>query len=151
MDSAFSWAKKNGGVCSEATYPYVSGTTKKAGDCAQSKCTKDSGIAPSSYTDVKTNDEASLAAALDQQPVAVAIEADQSSFQLYKSGILTAACGTNLDHGVLAVGYTSNSWIVKNSWGPTWGDAGYIQLARGVSQKQGQCGILSGPPSYPNL
>jgi cathepsin L len=151
MDSAFSWAKKNGGVCTEAGYPYVSGTTKKAGTCDQSKCTKDSGVAPSSYTDVKTNDENALCAALDKQPVSVAIEADQSGFQLYKSGVYSGACGTNLDHGVLAVGYNSQAWIVKNSWGSGWGDNGYIQLAIGVSQKQGQCGILSGPPSYPNL
>jgi len=93
--------------------------------------------------------------ALVQQPVSVAIEADQKAFQMYQTGVFTAACGTNLDHGVLAVGYGTSSGVdyykVKNSWGTSWGMQGYILLQRGVSQKQGQCGILSGPPSYPNM
>ncbi len=155
MDNAFAWAKKNGGVCTEADYPYVSGTTKKAGTCNESKCTKNAKVAPSSYKDVATNSDSALMSALNIGPVSVAIEADQSAFQLYKSGVFTAACGTNLDHGVLAVGYgTQNGqdyYKVKNSWGSSWGQAGYILLARGVAQKQGQCGILSGPPSYPIL
>jgi len=157
MDNAFSWAKKNGGVCTEAGYPYVSGTTKTAGTCAQDKCTINKNVAPKSFTDVQTNSDSALMSALTIGPVSVAIEADQAAFQLYKSGVFTADCGTNLDHGVLAVGYgTLNGvdyWKVKNSWGTSWGDAGYILLARGssVKQPQGQCGILSGPPSYPNL
>lgn len=157
MDSAFDWAKRNGGVCLESAYPYVSGTTKKAGTCNESKCTKDAQIAPKGYVDVQTNSDTALISALNQQPVSVAIEADQAAFQLYKSGVFTAACGTNLDHGVLAVGYGTDAasgldyYKVKNSWGTTWGDKGYILLQRGVSQRQGQCGILSGPPSYPTL
>lgn len=155
MDNAFSWAQKNGGVCTEADYPYVSGTTKTAGDCKQSSCTKNANVAPKSYTDVQKNSDSAMMSALAQQPVSIAIEADQSAFQLYKSGVFTAPCGTNLDHGVLAVGYGTEDgqdfYKVKNSWGPSWGQGGYILLARGVSQKEGQCGMLSGPPSYPNL
>jgi len=155
MDNAFTWAKKNGGVCYEQDYPYVSGTTKTAGTCDQSKCTKDAKVAPASYTDLVANSDDAMLSALAQQPVSVAIEADQTAFQLYKSGVFTAACGTNLDHGVLAVGYGTmdgqDYYKVKNSWGTSWGDKGYIYLARGVSQKEGQCGILAGPPSYPNL
>ena len=71
------------------------------------------------------------------QPVAVAIEADQTSFQFYSGGILSAKkCGAKLDHGVLAVGYGIDPktkmkyWIVKNSWGATWGDKGYIMLEK---------------------
>jgi len=155
MDNAFAWAQKNGGVCTEATYPYVSGTTKTAGTCAESKCSKVAAVAPKSFTDVTKNSDTALMSALAQQPVSIAIEADQTAFQLYKSGVFTAACGTNLDHGVLAVGYGTLNGVdyykVKNSWGTTWGDKGYILLQRGVSQVGGQCGILMGPPSYPNL
>jgi len=150
MDNAFEWAQKNGGVCSESAYAY----TAKAGSCKDSTCGTHY-AKPSSYTDVATNSESALMSALNKQPVSVAIEADQSTFQLYKSGVLTASCGTNLDHGVLAVGYGTdngvNYWTVKNSWGTGWGEGGYIRLSRDVSQKQGQCGILSGPPSYPNM
>jgi len=154
MDSAFDWAKSWGGVCTESAYPYTSGTTKERGTC-NTKCTKNANVAPKSYTDVQVNSDSAMMSALAQQPVSVAIEADQSAFQLYKSGVFTAACGTNLDHGVLAVGYGTldgqDYYKVKNSWGTSWGMDGNILLARGVSQKQGQCGILSGPPSYPNL
>merc|ERR1712075_33325 len=75
---------------------------------------------------------AKLQSAIDQQPVSIAIEADQSSFQHYTGGVLSGACGTNLDHGVLAVGYNTGEgyWLVKNSWGASWGDAGYIKLSQ---------------------
>ena len=149
MDNAFEWAQGNGGVCSEEAYPY----NAKKGDCNTSCGTKYA--APKSYTDVAKNDEDALMSAIAQQPVSVAIEADEKTFQLYKSGVLTAECGTNLDHGVLAVGYGTdngvNYWTVKNSWGDSWGENGYIRLSRDVSQRGGQCGILMGPPSYPNM
>ena len=62
------------------------------------------------------NSEAQLEAAVALGPVAVAIEADQPAFQSYKSGVFSATCGTKLDHGVLVVGYTAETWIVKNSY-----------------------------------
>jgi len=149
MDNAFAWAKTNGGVCTESAYPY----TAKKGTCVTSCGTKYA--KPASFTDVNKNDANALMSALNKQPVSVAIEADQSAFQLYKSGVFTATCGSNLDHGVLAVGYGTdagkNYWTVKNSWGTSWGEAGYIRLSRDVGGKSGQCGILAGPPSYPNM
>jgi len=152
MDSAFAWTQKNGGLCTEADYPYTSGTTKKAGTC-QTSCTKYA--APSGYVDVTKDSDDALVTALNIGPVSVAIEADQSSFQLYKSGVFTGECGTNLDHGVLAVGYgvdgANQYYKVKNSWGTGWGEAGYIRIQKGKSQTGGQCGILMGPPSYPTF
>jgi C1A family cysteine protease len=153
MDSAFTWTKKNGGLASEADYAYVSGTTKKAGTCDATKNgKKDVKVTPTGYTDVTKNSDSALVTALNKQTVSVAIEADQQAFQLYKSGVFSGTCGATLDHGVLAVGYDDASWKVKNSWGASWGEGGYIRLARGTyNSGKGQCGILSGPPSYPNL
>ena len=151
MDNAFKWIKSEGGLCTEASYPYSSGSGT-TGTCKKG-CKAVSGSAPSKYTDLGSTDSA-MTSALNKQPVSIAIEADQSSFQLYKSGVLTGKCGTNLDHGVLAVGYgTSGSsayYKVKNSWGKTWGESGYIRLAKGISQKGGQCGMLLSA-SYPSL
>ncbi len=152
--SEFRRASKNGFICLESEYAYVSGTTETAGTCSESQCTKDTTTAPAGYVDVTTNSDTALISAIYQQPVSVAIEADQVKFQLYSSGVFTASCGTDLDHGVLVVGYGTDStsgydyYKVKNSWGTSWGESGYIRLQRGVSQTGGQCGILS-EPSYP--
>jgi KDEL-tailed cysteine endopeptidase len=97
-----------------------------------------------------------MMSAIAQQPVAIAIQADQKEFQLYKSGVFTGACGTKLDHGVLTVGYGSQGaedyYLVKNSWGTTWGNGGYILLGRGkqYNNGDGQCGMLL-EGSYPVL
>jgi C1A family cysteine protease len=155
MDNAFTWTKSNGGLCTESGYPYTSGTTGQKGTC-YTTCTKNTGVAPKSFTDVAKNSDSALMTALVQQPVSVAIQANQPAFQLYKSGVLTGTCGTNLDHGVLAVGYGTwtdgtDYYKVKNSWGTSWGMSGYILIQRGNPQRCGECGILCGPPSYPNL
>jgi C1A family cysteine protease len=155
MDNAFKWIKKNGGLCSEEAYPYVSGTTKTEGTCVDvsSKCI-DAAAVPDSFVDVTKNSDSAFMTALSIGPVAVAIQADEKDFQLYSGGVLTAPCGTTLDHGVLAVGYGTDAatgvdyYKVKNSWGADWGVGGYILLQRGVAQKEGQCGILSSA-SYP--
>jgi cathepsin L len=155
MDNAFTWTKSNGGLCTESGYPYTSGTTGQKGTCLTT-CSKNTGVAPKSFTDVAKNSDSALMTALVQQPVSVAIQANQPAFQMYKSGVLTGTCGTNLDHGVLAVGYGTwtdgtDYYKVKNSWGTSWGMSGYILIQRGNPQRCGECGILCGPPSYPNL
>jgi Papain family cysteine protease/Cathepsin propeptide inhibitor domain (I29) len=145
MDSAFKYIVANKGITSESNYPY----TAKGGLCDRTKAAQV--VAKiTGYKDVTASSYTSLEAAVAQQPVSVAVEADQSSWQLYKSGVITTDCGTNLDHGVLVVGYdTTDStpyWIVKNSWGTDWGLAGYIQIA--ITSGDGVCGINL-EPSYP--
>jgi C1A family cysteine protease len=153
MDNAFTWIKKNGGLCTETEYPYVSGTTKTAGTC-QTTCALVDDSSVQSFVDVPKSSDQSMMAAVAKQPVSVAIEADQKEFQLYKSGVFTGSCGTTLDHGVLVVGYGSESdgdyYIVKNSWGTTWGSNGFIYLGRGsqYNNGDGQCGVLL-QASYP--
>lgn len=152
MKSAMEWIGKNNGLCTESAYPYVSGDTKTNGPC-QKTCSIVSGSDISTTVSVSANSDNAMMTALAQQPVSVAIEADQSSFQLYKSGVFTGTCGTNLDHGVLLVGYgTMNGldyYIMKNSWDVTWGSQGYMYMARGVDASgkpynggKGQCGVL---------
>lgn len=153
MDNAFSWIQKNGGLCSEDSYPYISQTGET--QACQTSCALVSKSQIQSWVDVQPTDQA-LMTAIAQQPVSIAIEADQRDFQLYESGVFTGKCGTTLDHGVLVVGYgTENNndyYLVKNSWGTTWGDQGYIKLGRGpqYNDGQGQCGILL-EASYPVL
>jgi len=133
QDNAFRWIKENG-ICSAADYPF-SGRDE---DCV-------AGCVPvtklSTINDIPTSSEQDLLEAVAGQPVGVAIEADQSAFQFYSSGIFTAACGRELDHGVLVVGYSSQGaqpyWIVKNSWGSSWGEQGYIRMVR----NRNICGI----------
>merc|ERR1719311_2003119 len=125
MNTAFQWAE-NQNVLTEQSYPYTArdGTCKSSGSTAipQGGVTgyKSVGSLFSKATVAK------LESAIELNPVSIAIEADQSSFQHYTGGILATGCGTNLDHGVLAVGYDSDAgyWKVKNSWGATWGDNG---------------------------
>lgn len=85
-----------------------------------------------------------MRAAVAQQPVSVAIQANHMSFQLYRKGVYTGLCGTKLDHGVLAVGYGAldgkDYWKVKNSWGSGWGSSGYIMIER-TGDGKGKCGI----------
>jgi C1A family cysteine protease len=143
MDNAFKYVMANG-LCTEAAYPYTAQSSKT---CRASSCTASPNSKISGYTDVKAT-ETFLGQAVDLQPISIAIEADQSGFQMYKSGVFCGVCGTNLDHGVLAVGYGTDSgsdyWKVKNSWGTSWGEAGYIRMCR----NKNECGIAS-EPSYP--
>ncbi|MEI7488553.1 MAG: C1 family peptidase [Chryseobacterium sp.] len=147
MEGAFKFIIENG-QCTAASYPY----TAKDGSCHS--CT--SVAHASSCSDVQPNDQISLKAAVAQQPVAIAIEADTKYFQSYSSGILTSSsCGTSLDHGVLTVGYGEENgqkyWLVKNSWGTSWGDQGYVKIGRSESTNDpGICGIAM-DPSFPTV
>ena len=146
MDDAFAYAIDHV-MCTEASDPYLARKTV---------CSQCSAVA--SFTgcvDVTPNNQAHLKEAVSRGPVSIAIEADTTVFQFYSGGIMNSVkCGTNLDHGVLVVGYgTENGqgyWIVKNSWGSSWGDNGYIRLGAnfGSSNDEGICGVAM-QPSYP--
>jgi len=147
MDNGFKY-EQQAPVCTEESYPY------KALDstCKATGCTV--GIPKGGvvgYKDVAPSDMEALMDAVAKGPVSVAIEADQMAFQTYKSGVLTKACGEKLDHGVLIVGYGTEAgkdyWLVKNSWGPTWGEDGFIKIERGLPGA-GECGIKE-QASYP--
>uniref|UniRef100_A0A5B7CFU0 Actinidain n=1 Tax=Davidia involucrata TaxID=16924 RepID=A0A5B7CFU0_DAVIN len=147
MDYAFEFIINNGGIDSEEDYPY------RAADGMCDQYRKNARVVTiDGYEDVPTNDENSLKKAVSNQPVSVAIEAGGRTFQLYQSGVFTGSCGTALDHGVLAVGYGTDDgvdhWIVRNSWGPNWGENGYIKLERNINTTTGKCGIAI-EPSYP--
>lgn len=146
MDGAFKYAIQTG-MCLEDNYPYTSGLSGKGGSCKSCNI-----IAKfTSCYDVKPNDQLVLKNAVANQPVSVAIEADSVYFQFYKSGVLTSsACGTNLNHGVLIVGYGIENdvpyWLVKNSWSVDWGDDGYVKIMRSNSTNDpGICGIAMQP------
>jgi C1A family cysteine protease len=144
MDYGFEYIQKNG-ICTEKDYPY-----KAADGTCKTSCK--AAVHISGHKDVPSDDEDALASAVSKNPVSVAIEADQSGFQFYSGGVFSGTCGTQLDHGVLVVGYGTQGgkdyWKVKNSWGATWGSKGYILMAKGTKGKEGQCGIAH-QPSYP--
>ena len=146
-DNGFEYAIDNS-LCSESDYDYEG----KNGACDATNCTPIVEI--SDCIDVKSNNQRALKSAVSMQPVSVAIQADTVLFQHYSSGIITdAKCGTDLDHAVLIVGYGTEDgtdyWLVKNSWGPEWGDDGYVKILRTDSCDDiGICGIAA-QPSYP--
>lgn len=154
MDNAFKFDEKSGGLCSEADYPYEA---KQGSVCNPMNCVDVPGSIVDTFYDVPAGKEKSMLAALAMQPISVAVQADQFVFQFYKGGVLTdSSCGKEgqLDHGVLAVGYGSDLetnepyFVVKNSWGPTWGEDGYIRMSRNSENDYGMCAILK-MASYP--
>jgi len=147
MDNAFRYVVANKGIDTEASYPYQT----KQGTCRFT--TANIGATITSFKDIAAGSESALVAAIDKQPVSVAIDASHNSFQLYKSGVYyePACSSSRLDHGVLAIGYGTDDttgadyYIVKNSWGVSWGTQGYIQMTR---NKANNCGIATSA-SYP--
>jgi cathepsin L len=129
MDQAFQYIKENNGIDTEDSYPY------KASDQTCKFNPANVGATDTGFVDIKSKDENALKEAVAAVgPVSVAIDASHITFQLYSRGVYYAPfCSqTNLDHGVLAVGYGSESgkdyWIVKNSWGATYVTIGYSHV-----------------------
>jgi C1A family cysteine protease len=150
--NAFQYAEKTT-ICTESEYSYI------AKDETCKGTTKCDGVEAGKLTGYKTvaNSEEALMDAVSSGPVSVGIEADKAIFQHYKSGVLSGSCGGTLDHAVLVTGYGEvdgqKYWRVKNSWGATWGDDGYINLLKGKKgfgpfAGTGECGIR-GHASYP--
>ncbi|KAI4333833.1 hypothetical protein L6164_018594 [Bauhinia variegata] len=148
MEDGFEFIIKNGGITTEANYPY-----KAADGTCSTKEEIPVAAKIKGYERVPANSEAALLKAVANQPVSVSIDASGSAFQFYSSGVFTGECGTELDHGVTAVGYGTADdgtkyWLVKNSWGTQWGEQGYIRMQRGIDAKEGICGIAM-DASYP--
>lgn len=167
MDSAFVEDEDWDGLCSWDDYPYDAPQHPNELTCQRVNCTAVEGSKVTKFVDLSTKGgepctDADMQAALLKQPVAVAVEASGLAFMFYNSGVLDKKCGANLDHGVLAVGYGEEEgkdgeklrfWIIKNSWGTSWGEKGYLRIARfptddETAPKEGQCGIFL-LPSYP--
>ncbi|KAL3064852.1 hypothetical protein OYC64_000973 [Pagothenia borchgrevinki] len=138
MSQAFQYIIDNKGINSEASYPYKGqdqqcqyNPSYRAANC-------------SSYSFLPEGNEASLKEALANiGPISVAIDAERPTFAFYRSGVYDdPSCTKKINHAVLAVGYGSQNgqdyWLVKNSWGTSYGEQGYIRMAR---NKQDQCGI----------
>jgi C1A family cysteine protease len=141
MEGAFKWLQSNA-IVTEAQYPYTSGRGV-TGTCNKTLAAGGK-VNVTKYKNVPADNSKTLRNFLEKGPVSVAIEADRPVFTNYTSGVITgSACGTQLDHGVLAVGFGvengQNYFLVKNSWGATWGDAGYVKI--GWGDGMGVCGI----------
>merc|ERR1719203_2428326 len=140
MDNAYKWltSSKSGKIVTESAYPYTSGRGS-SGSC-KSVSGMSVGATIKGHKDISHSESAMATYVSASGPLPVAVDA-QSHWQTYKSGIVSNCNGKQLDHGVMAVGYTSDYWIVKNSWGATWGESGYIRLAYGSNQ----CGLNQSP------
>jgi len=120
------------GVAAESSYPY----TATDGSCRASSVSKTLAAgAVSGYQSVGKNN-AALQSALNTSPVSITVDAD-NTWQSYRSGVLSKSCGIfgQIDHAVIAVGYdtSADTFKIRNSWGGSWGEAGYVRVSNSVS------------------
>ncbi|PIN23306.1 Cysteine proteinase Cathepsin L [Handroanthus impetiginosus] len=149
MEYAFKFITENG-ITAYENYPYQGSQNY----CNSQASNLSPSVMISGYENVPKNSESALMQAVANQPVSVAIDAHCDVFQQYKSGIFSESCGTNLNHAVTFVGYGVDEgtgtkyWLVKNSWGTSWGENGYMRLQRDVDAPEGLCGVAM-DASYP--
>lgn len=140
MDYAFQFVMDNHGIDTEEDYPYQA----RQKTCDKGKLRRRV-VTIDGYVDVPPNNEKELLKAVAAQPISVGICGSERAFQLYSKGIFSGPCSTSLDHAVLIVGYGSENgidyWIIKNSWGKSWGMNGYMQMQRNNGDANGICGI----------
>ena len=148
MDNAFRYIKANRGIDTEESYPYQAHNEL----CRFREA--DVGATLSGYVDIPRRDERALTQAIQTVgPISIAIDASKKTFHYYRRGVYydPLCSSTKLDHGVLAVGYGTmdgqDYYIVKNSWGPNWGDMGYVMMSR---NRENNCGIAT-QASYPEV
>jgi cathepsin L len=148
MIDAFEYVSENP-VCTEQQDPYKA-TNENCVKCS-------SPVKFSGCKIIERNNQVALKEAVAIfGPISVGIQADQPVFRYYKGGIIQdESCGTNVDHGVLIVGYGEESgikyWLVKNSWGENWGENGYVKILReDTTNSLGICGIASSA-SFPYI
>jgi len=140
MTQAMTYIIQNNGIDTEASYPYQAAD----GTCQYNAA--NSGATLSSFVNVNQGDENDLLTKVYKGPTSVAIDASHQSFQFYSKGVYSEpkCSSVRLDHGVLAIGYGTydgtDYWLVKNSWGTTWGLEGYIMMSRNANN---QCGIAT--------
>lgn len=145
MDNGFDYIIQYG-IAAESDYVYRAVDQK----CMRDQTTERY-MPMNGYVDIPENDNKALYDGIQVNSISVAVDAEDTAFYFYKSGIVMK-CGTDLDHGVLAVATgVENStpfWRIKNSWGPRWGEAGHIRLKRDTTKGPGVCGIALAA-SYP--
>ena len=141
QDKAFAWlqSERNGSIVTEASYPYTS-ASGRSGTC-DVKESMPVGATISSHADVSRN-EADMAAWVSANgPLAIVVRV--TGWETYNGGVMTKCTPGYVDHAVLIVGFSETYWIIKNSWGTTWGEAGYIRVQRGTNQ----CNLTFKPTS----
>jgi len=146
MPNAFTYIMKNNGIDTEDSYPYTAVTGYTCLFNASNV-----GATISGFNNIASDEKVMAAYCAKNGPISIA--ADAEIWQYYVGGVLAdVPCGTTLDHGILIVGYGTETdsfgfqidyWIVKNSWGASWGESGYLYIQRGVNM----CGLANFPSS----
>ncbi|GLE00907.1 hypothetical protein PINS_up009706 [Pythium insidiosum] len=124
------------GICRAADDPYTSGDGRLAA------CNRGCDRVRVPIQKIQTlQGEQQLFLVLKEYPVLVGVAAGNSAWKQYKGGVLSTCDTERQDHVVVAVGYDATTIKVRNSWGPRWGEGGYMRLRRVPSSMTGTCGV----------